>query len=99
MSPLSKPDANGIGSIDDDSPARPGGNATGIANYIPELSRNRLELIAEVVPGARRIAMQFNPLNSISTPTIRPKSGPTWPISGRKSSPKKLRERVITPVY
>jgi putative ABC transport system substrate-binding protein len=54
-----------------DSLARPGSNVTGISNYGPELAGKRLELIAQVVPGARRIAMLFNPLNPISVATLR----------------------------
>src|SRR6266571_5117139 len=54
-----------------DSLARPGGNITGIANYVPELAGKRLEMIGEVVPSARRIAMLFNPLNPLSVETIR----------------------------
>jgi putative ABC transport system substrate-binding protein len=54
-----------------DSLAHPGGNVTGISNYVPELAGKRLQLIAEVVPGARRVAMLFNPLNPISVATLR----------------------------
>jgi putative tryptophan/tyrosine transport system substrate-binding protein len=51
--------------------AQPGGNVTGFSNYIPELSSKRLELIREVVPGAQRIAMLFNPLNAISVESLK----------------------------
>jgi putative ABC transport system substrate-binding protein len=51
--------------------AHPGGNATGIANYAPQLAAKRLELIEEVKPGARRIAMLFNPANPASVATMR----------------------------
>ncbi len=54
-----------------DSLARPGGNITGIANYVPELAGKRLEMIGEVVPSAQRIAMLFNPLNPLSVETVR----------------------------
>jgi putative ABC transport system substrate-binding protein len=54
-----------------DSLARPGGNVTGIANYVPELAGKRLEMIGEVVPAARRIAMLFNPLNPLSVETVK----------------------------
>jgi ABC-type uncharacterized transport system substrate-binding protein len=37
--------------------ARPGGNVTGVTNLSPELSRKRLELLKEVVPGIVRIAV------------------------------------------
>ena len=41
--------------------ARPGGNVTGITLFAAELVGKRLELIKEVVPGARRIAIIANP--------------------------------------
>jgi putative ABC transport system substrate-binding protein len=47
-----------------ESLARPGGNITGITNFNPELSAKRLEMISEVVPGAPRIALLFNPMSS-----------------------------------
>lgn len=40
--------------------AHPGGNATGIASLADELSAKRLELLKEVVPRARRIAVLAN---------------------------------------
>jgi putative ABC transport system substrate-binding protein len=51
--------------------ARPGGNTTGIANYIPELAAKRLELIGEVTPRGHPIAMLFNPANPLSVETLR----------------------------
>jgi putative ABC transport system substrate-binding protein len=36
--------------------ARPGGNITGLANVSPELTGKRLEFLAQVVPGLRRVA-------------------------------------------
>jgi putative ABC transport system substrate-binding protein len=46
--------------------ARPGGNVTGLANLNPELSGKRLELLAQVVPGLRRVAYFRDPLNPAS---------------------------------
>jgi len=43
--------------------ARPGGNATGISNITGELMPKRLELMAELVPQARVIALLVNPTN------------------------------------
>lgn len=40
--------------------ARPGGNITGVANATLELLRKRLELLIDVLPGARRIAVLGN---------------------------------------
>src|SRR5262249_18094333 len=62
-------DPVGLGLVN--SLARPGGNVTGIANYVRELAAKRLEMLGEVVPAASRIAMLFNPLNAISVETVR----------------------------
>src|SRR5262249_31276921 len=40
--------------------ARPGGNVTGLSNQVPEVAGKRLELLREVVPGLRRLAILAN---------------------------------------
>ena len=40
--------------------ARPGGNVTGLSGQQPDLVGKRLELLREVVPGLRRLAVLFN---------------------------------------
>jgi len=40
---------------------RPGGNATGVSNYLSDLGAKRLELLHEVVPKATVIGMLLNP--------------------------------------
>jgi putative tryptophan/tyrosine transport system substrate-binding protein len=40
--------------------ARPGGNITGLSNQSAELAGKRVELLREVVPGLRRLAIMFN---------------------------------------
>jgi putative tryptophan/tyrosine transport system substrate-binding protein len=40
--------------------ARPGGNATGLSLQAPDLSSKRLELLREVLPGFRRLAILAN---------------------------------------
>src|SRR3974390_1612931 len=40
--------------------SRPGGNVTGLSNQISDTSPKRLELLREVVPGLRRLAILFN---------------------------------------
>jgi ABC-type uncharacterized transport system substrate-binding protein len=40
--------------------ARPGGNATGLSNQSAELAGKRLELLREVLPGLRRLAIMAN---------------------------------------
>jgi putative ABC transport system substrate-binding protein len=41
--------------------ARPGGNITGLTHLSPELAGKRLELLKEVVPRLRRVAVLWNP--------------------------------------
>jgi len=41
--------------------ARPGGNITGISGWAGELVAKRLQLLRELVPNARRVAILFNP--------------------------------------
>jgi putative tryptophan/tyrosine transport system substrate-binding protein len=42
--------------------ARPGGNLTGTATLLTELSVKSLELLTQAIPGARRIAVLWNPV-------------------------------------
>ena len=44
--------------------ARPGANVTGLAQPAPELSEKPLELLREIVPGAARLAVLWNPRSS-----------------------------------
>ena len=41
--------------------ARPGGNVTGISSWAGELAAKRLQVLRELVPTARRLAILFNP--------------------------------------
>jgi putative tryptophan/tyrosine transport system substrate-binding protein len=47
--------------------ARPGGNATGLSNIVPQLSGKRLELLGRVVPGLQRVAFLWDPRSSASS--------------------------------
>jgi putative ABC transport system substrate-binding protein len=40
--------------------SRPGGNVTGLSLQAPEIAGKRLELLREIVPGLRRLAIMFN---------------------------------------
>jgi putative tryptophan/tyrosine transport system substrate-binding protein len=51
--------------------ARPGGNLTGISIMTAELMAKRLELLSELVPQAKVIALLANPDNPISEAMIR----------------------------
>ena len=44
--------------------ARPGGNLTGVNFLNAELATKRLELLRELVPGAKRVAVLINPLDA-----------------------------------
>jgi putative ABC transport system substrate-binding protein len=46
--------------------SRPGGNITGVAFFNPELSAKRLELLREVFPQIKSVAVLLNPNNPIS---------------------------------
>ena len=56
-----------IGSGFAKSLSRPGGNITGIAILSSEIAQRRLQMLVEIVPGARRIARLFNPDNPVDT--------------------------------
>src|SRR5262245_52986964 len=51
--------------------ARPGGNVTGVSNLTAELSAKQLELLKEIVPGLRQIAVLLNPRNPVSALQLR----------------------------
>jgi putative ABC transport system substrate-binding protein len=51
-----------------DSLAHPGGNVTGVTNYVPDLTGKRLQLLREVIPTATRIAFLTNPDNPTYAP-------------------------------
>jgi len=51
--------------------ARPGGNLTGVTILTTELNPKRFELLSELVPGARVIAMLVNPNNTRTERVIR----------------------------
>jgi putative ABC transport system substrate-binding protein len=51
--------------------ARPGGNVTGFSNITNDLMPKRLELLSELIPQARVIALLVNPNNPNSDPLIQ----------------------------
>jgi putative tryptophan/tyrosine transport system substrate-binding protein len=51
--------------------ARPGGNLTGVSFVADELTAKRLELLSELVPRARVIALLMNPSNATAERVIR----------------------------
>lgn len=61
-------DAVSIGLVK--SLARPGGNVTGLTILGPEASGKRVELLKEVVPGLKRLAILWNSENPVSKPEL-----------------------------
>jgi len=53
------------------SVARPGGNVTGVNNFIYELVAKRLALLRELMPSAARVAVLVNPANAQTATTLR----------------------------
>lgn len=51
--------------------AQPGGNVTGVANVLPALSGKLVELAREILPGAKRIAVLWNPDNPAKALELR----------------------------
>ncbi len=51
--------------------ARPGGNVTGNASYLPELSAKPLELLKEFFPDLRRLAILWNPANPLHAGVLK----------------------------
>jgi putative ABC transport system substrate-binding protein len=51
--------------------ARPGGNLTGVSFLVGELNPKRLELLSELVPQAKVIALLVNPNNSTTERMMR----------------------------
>ena len=44
--------------------ARPGGNATGLTNVVDSLAPKRIQLLREVLPGAKRVGLLGDPFES-----------------------------------
>jgi putative ABC transport system substrate-binding protein len=51
--------------------ARPGGNATGVINFIESIVPKRLELVREILPNARRVGILRDPTEPQSNATLR----------------------------
>ena len=51
--------------------ARPGGNITGSSSHNPGLEAKRLELLKELVPKLRRVAVLWNPANPLHHSLVR----------------------------
>ena len=51
--------------------ARPGGNVTGISGFSQEQATKRLELMLQIVPGAKRVGVLANRSNPATEPIVR----------------------------
>src|ERR1043166_4707804 len=51
--------------------ARPGGNVTGMSLYLTETAGKRLELLREVVPGLRRLAILSNAASTLEPNAVQ----------------------------
>jgi putative ABC transport system substrate-binding protein len=90
MAPAGDPVATGLVA----SLARPGGNITGLSATSAELTGKILELIREVIPSARRIAVLANEVDPFSVPFLaqigegaRKLGIETVPVMARPSAP------------
>lgn len=66
MATVSDPVATGLVA----SLRQPGGNVTGVMFFTQELNEKRMEMVKEVFPKARRVAVLANPLNDSMKPII-----------------------------
>jgi putative tryptophan/tyrosine transport system substrate-binding protein len=62
-------DPVGVGLVE--SIPRPGGRLTGVHNINTDLTAKRLEIIAELVPGLRRVLTYYNPANVSAILSVR----------------------------
>jgi putative tryptophan/tyrosine transport system substrate-binding protein len=53
-----------------ESLARPGGNVTGLSRQLTDSTGKRLEILREVIPGLRRLAILFNAANPLTVPEL-----------------------------
>src|SRR5262249_31177649 len=51
--------------------ARPGGNLTGASFFLPDLAAKRLQLLKEMIPRLRRLAVVWNQSNAVHGPTVK----------------------------
>jgi putative ABC transport system substrate-binding protein len=50
---------------------RPGGNVTGLTFFQPEVNAKRIELLREIIPQSSRVAVLFNPNNTLAPLAIQ----------------------------
>ena len=70
-----------------ESLARPGGNATGFFSTEPSFAGKWLELLKEILPGLRRVAVIFNPETSKGGTSYLQLSPKSWRQSSASARP------------
>jgi len=71
---------------------KPGGNVTGFALLVPEVSAKGLTLLQEAVPGLRRVAVLWNGANPANAPVWREVEA-TAGLAGLELDTGQVRER------
>jgi putative tryptophan/tyrosine transport system substrate-binding protein len=76
---------------------RPGGNITGFATFGPSLGGKWLELLLEIAPGLKRVAVMFNPDTSAAARSLKlmPINMPSFEAAARSLKV----EPIIAPVH
>ena len=65
--------------------SQPGANVTGVSNLTAELAPKRLQVMKELVPAAKRVAVMFNPDDPVTAPQ-RARDREIFRSSSRRSS-------------
>jgi putative ABC transport system substrate-binding protein len=79
--------------------ARPGGNVTGLSSQAADLAAKRLELLREVVPGLRRLAILGNIGNPFSVLEMEEVQGAARTLSLEVATPEMRRAEDIAPAF
>jgi putative ABC transport system substrate-binding protein len=79
--------------------ARPGGNVTGLSLQQTDLAGKRLELLREVIPGLRRVAMLINLGNALAVLELREVQAAARTLGLEVASFEFRRAEDITPVF
>jgi putative ABC transport system substrate-binding protein len=78
---------------------RPGGNVTGLSNFMNLLGAKRLELLAETVPNANALALLVNPNNPNAEPDTRSLQGAAQALGRRIEVLKAASERELETAF
>jgi putative ABC transport system substrate-binding protein len=79
--------------------ARPGGNVTGLSSQAADLAAKRLELLREVVPGLRRLAILGNIGNPFSVLEMEEVQGAARTLGLEVATPEMRRAEDIAPAF